>query len=130
MVLHHGSRAPAPPDGSRALCRIGAAVAGGAFRVDPQELAAATRRRKRVAWTRQAAMYHIHVGFGIDFTATGRGFGRDRTTVRHACALIEGARDAEPLDRALDQLEHSLRAYVDFIGDLARPGVKREGGEP
>lgn len=53
-------------------------------------------------------MYLTHVTFGISLTATGRAFGRDRTTVRHACARIELARDNPDIDFALNAMEAGL----------------------
>lgn len=64
-----------------------------------------TRGRSRIAFARQVAMYLAHVTFGLTLTAVGRAFGRDRTTVSHACALIEDARDDPDFDRTLELLE-------------------------
>ena len=64
-----------------------------------------TRGRSRVAFARQVAMYLAHVAFGLTLTTVGRAFGRDRTTVSHACALVEDARDDPEIDRTLELLE-------------------------
>lgn len=64
-----------------------------------------TRGRSRVAFARQVAMYLAHVAFGLTLTTVGRAFGRDRTTVSHACALVEDARDDPDIDRTLELLE-------------------------
>lgn len=64
-----------------------------------------TRGRSRVAFARQVAMYLAHVTFGLTLTTVGRAFGRDRTTVSHACALVEDARDNPEFDRTLEILE-------------------------
>lgn len=89
-------------------CRVVERAVAGAFRLPVSELRAPTRRRKEAARARQLAMYLAHVGLGLDYTTVGRMFGRDRTTVRHACALIEDARDDRDMDRALDGLEHVI----------------------
>jgi len=73
--------------------------------------AAAFRSRERagsVALARQTAMYLSHVAFGLTFTETGRLFDRDRTTVAHACAVVEDLRDNPAMDRALTILETAL----------------------
>ncbi len=70
-----------------------------------------TRRSARSARVRQTAMYLAHVCFGQDFSAIGRGFGRDPSTVRHACALIEDVRGDARFDRLLSYLE---RACLEF----------------
>jgi chromosomal replication initiation ATPase DnaA len=73
--------------------------------------AAAFRSRDRagsIALARQTAMYLSHVAFGLTFTETGRLFDRDRTTVSHACAIVEDLRDDPAMDRALSILEAAL----------------------
>ncbi len=53
-------------------------------------------------------MYLAHVGCGLSLTQTGRLFGRDRTTVAHACGVIEDRRDDPVFDRVLDLLEWAV----------------------
>jgi chromosomal replication initiation ATPase DnaA len=94
-----------------ALC--GAAAA--ASLAIPQTKLAASRGTQRVARARQIAIYLAHVGFGLNYTRLGEAFGRDRTTIRHACFRIEDARDELNFDRALDFLEGALRAHADHL---------------
>ncbi len=49
-----------------------------------------------------------HVMCGLTLTEVGLLFGRDRTTVAHACAVVEDRRDDPVFDRALDLLEWAL----------------------
>lgn len=84
-----------------------------AFLVPPQELRARTRRTASVARARQVAMYLAHVGLGLSYTDAGRLFGRDRTTVAHACRLVEDQREDPRFDASLDHLERALRARLD-----------------
>jgi len=74
------------------------------FGVGQEDLRRITRGRAKVALARQAAMYLAHVVCGLTLTDTGRLFGRDRTTVAHACGVIEDRRDDPLFDRALDLL--------------------------
>ncbi len=53
-------------------------------------------------------MYLGHVTFGISMHDVGIIFARDRTTVAHACAVVEDARDDAVLDQALDILGTAL----------------------
>ncbi|MGV3651779.1 MAG: helix-turn-helix domain-containing protein [Devosia sp.] len=80
-----------------------------------------------VAEARQLAMYLIHVILGRSYTEIGRLFGRDRTTVAHACAIIEDRRDEPDFERRVAALEARLGALVDADdeGD-ARP-MRRSG---
>lgn len=83
-----------------------------AFAVRRGTLWASTRGSPAEAFARQVAMYLAHVGFGLSLSEVGRVFARDRTTVAHACALVEDRRDAAPFDRALDLLEGLLRLHA------------------
>jgi chromosomal replication initiation ATPase DnaA len=80
-----------------------------AFAVPCADLWARRRGKPSAAFARQVAMYLAHVECGLTFTEVGRLFARDRTTVAHACGLIEDRRDDAPFDRALDLLEGVMR---------------------
>jgi chromosomal replication initiation ATPase DnaA len=80
-----------------------------AFAVAGPELWSTTRGRPPAAFARQVAMYLAHVGCGLSLTEVGEVFGRDRTTVAHACSLVEDRRDDSALDHALELLESVLR---------------------
>ena len=82
------------------------------FGVAHEDLRRSTRGRAKVALARQVAMYLAHVGCGLTLTETGRLFGRDRTTVAHACGVIEDRRDDPLFDRALDLLEWAVPALT------------------
>ncbi len=79
-------------------------------RIPPTGLRAARRGRRPVAQARQTAMYLAHVAFGITLTRVGICFGRDRTTVRHACARLEDSRDEPGREFGLGALEAALLA--------------------
>ncbi|MBX9588125.1 MAG: hypothetical protein K2X43_02400 [Hyphomonadaceae bacterium] len=80
-----------------------------AFDVARDELWAQTRGSPATAFARQVAMYLAHVGCGMTLTEVGRLFARDRTTVAHACGLIEDRREEARFDRALELLEGAIR---------------------
>jgi chromosomal replication initiation ATPase DnaA len=79
------------------------------FMVAGTDLWSGTRGRPRVAFARQVAMYLAHVACGLTLTEVGQIFDRDRTTVAHACGLVEDLRDDPCFDRALELLEGVLR---------------------
>jgi DnaA-like protein len=79
------------------------------FAVRSRELWSGTRGRPAAAFARQVAMYLAHVAFGLSLTEVGHVFARDRTTVAHACSLIEDLRDDLTFDRSLELLEGVLR---------------------
>ena len=53
-------------------------------------------------------MYLTHIAGGLSLSEVGRLFARDRTTVAHACALVEDRRDDPDFDRCLAILEFAL----------------------
>lgn len=97
------------PDPTRlsAPARLAEAAVSGAMNL-PVEMLRAGRGTRRVAFARQLAMYLTHVCFGLTLTEVGSCFERDRTTVRHACALVEDRRDRPTFDFAVSALEAGL----------------------
>lgn len=91
------------------------------FGVNGVELNVANRGRAKVALARQAAMYLSHVGLGLTMTEVGLLFERDRTTVGHACALIEDRRDDHSFDLAIELMERAVLA-------LSRPRPAKPPG--
>lgn len=85
---------------------------GQVFGVKHCELLRATRGRARVALARQVAMYLAHVALRLSFTEVGELFGRDRTTVAHACQVVEDRRDDPVFDRVLELLEWAVPTLV------------------
>ena len=78
------------------------------FGVQRQIIAQQNRDRAASAQARQVAMYLAHVGCGMTLTEAGRLFGRDRTTVAHACMVVEDKRDDPIWDQMLDLLERAV----------------------
>ncbi len=68
--------------------------------------------RRRLAaheiFLRQMSMYLLNTVFDFNLSRVARVFARDRTTVRHACQLIEDQRDSAALDETLIVLEKFL----------------------
>ncbi|MEM8878378.1 MAG: helix-turn-helix domain-containing protein [Pseudomonadota bacterium] len=54
-----------------------------------------------IAFARHVAMYIAHVELALPMQRVGEGFGRDRTTVAHACRRIEESREAVEIDRMI-----------------------------
>lgn len=81
------------------------------FRVSSDDIRGPSRGRAHVAYARQVAMYLAHVAWGMSLTDVGRLFDRDRTTVAHACEVVEDRRDDPAMDRCLDTLESIVRSF-------------------
>jgi chromosomal replication initiation ATPase DnaA len=93
------------------------------FAVRIGDLRSPTRSSPRAAFARQVAMYLAHVVCGLSLTAVGAAFARDRTTVAHACRLIEDARDDPSLDRLIEHLEGAVASLLDALG--SRHGLRQ-----
>jgi chromosomal replication initiation ATPase DnaA len=71
-----------------------------------------SRGRQTEARARQLAMYLSHVIYGRSLSEIGHAFGRDRTTVSYACALIEDMRDDPRFDAEVCALEQQLETSI------------------
>lgn len=92
------------------ICRLVTACVAFDFGLEAAALEAVLRGSQRIAFARQIAMYVAHVGFGLSFEAIGRAFGRDRTTVAHACRVVEDGRDDIWFDCRVATLEIICRS--------------------
>lgn len=84
------------------------------FAVDVDQIRGESRGQMQVAQARQVAMYLMHCAFGIPLTTIGHVFSRDRTTVRHACKIVEDRRDDQSYDYILHNLEEIVRHRAKF----------------
>jgi chromosomal replication initiation ATPase DnaA len=88
---------------------------GAVFEVDIHDLQSETRGSPRAAFARQVAMYLAHVVCGLSLTEVGMLFARDRTTVAHACSVVEDRRDDPELDGRLEHLERAVASLIDAL---------------
>jgi chromosomal replication initiation ATPase DnaA len=80
------------------------------FGVSLKELTQGPRGSQQAALARQAAMYLCHTKFALGFETIGRLFHRDRTTVAHACRMIEERREHMSFDCRMSALERACFA--------------------
>jgi hypothetical protein len=113
MLQHTSAVLPAPSQNSSATtpstpertCQWVAFCVARDFGLEMAALFAPTRGAPRTAFARQVAMYLAHTGFELSFETISRVFDRDRTTVSHACHVVEDGRDDIWLDCRLEALE-------------------------
>lgn len=86
------------------------------FNVSSKELREPGRSVLSVSRVRQIGMYVTHVELGISMRDVGEGFGRDRTTVLHACHQIEDMRDDEEFDAIVGRVERLVGAAFTGTG--------------
>ena len=72
-------------------------------------------RRRFACHVRQIAMYVCHVSLQVSLSDIGQAFGRDRTTVGHACHVVEDRRD----DPAFDDFVSTVERLVTTVFGLA-----------
>jgi hypothetical protein len=97
---------------SRHIALLVESSIGAAFSVSSNEMRFGRERCGNVTLARHVAMYLAHVVGGLSMSEVSRLFGRDRTTVAHACARLEDRRDDAVFDRSLDFLELGLTAAL------------------
>ncbi|WP_424547770.1 helix-turn-helix domain-containing protein [Shinella zoogloeoides] len=61
--------------------------------------------RRTTCHVRQIAMYVSHVVLRLSLSEIGMAFGRDRTTVGHACNVVEDRRDDAAFDAFVSAIE-------------------------
>jgi hypothetical protein len=98
------------------MCESIIDIAAVLFSVSSKDLRAPGRTSAPVARVRQIAMYVTHVVLRLTMGEVGRGFGRDRTTVLHACQVVEDLRDDAEFDRHVVLFERV--AYAAFRSRL------------
>lgn len=86
------------------------------------------KRSADIAFARQLAMYLCHVVADMSLREVALAFNRDRTTVSHACHVIEDRRDCPIFDQLVDSIEAEIRARIRMIIDdaLARGAPERK----
>ncbi|MDO9383450.1 MAG: helix-turn-helix domain-containing protein [Hyphomicrobiaceae bacterium] len=117
MLLHVISDAPAHSHNLQVAADpppaiVAVAVVAQVFAVPAADLMRTTRGRAGVALARQIAMYLAHVVGGQTLTDIGHHFRRDRTTVAHACRLVESRRDDPSFDRVVELLEWIIPVFA------------------
>jgi chromosomal replication initiation ATPase DnaA len=93
-----------------AAAHLAASVASFALGVPHASIVSENRGCSRSAFARQVAMYLCHVGFELSLARVAQAFGRDRSTVAHACRMIEDRREEGQFDLWIGALETMLHA--------------------
>jgi chromosomal replication initiation ATPase DnaA len=102
------------------LCECMLDIVSAMFNVSGRELRRPGRSSLAVSRVRQIAMYVCHVVLGLGMREIGCGFGRDRTTVLHACQVVEDLRDDRDFDSIVVAVERVAAAALRFQGEAGR----------
>jgi chromosomal replication initiation ATPase DnaA len=92
-----------------AAAQLAAGVASYALHVKQDDIIGDARGSAQVAFARQVAAYLCHTAFEWSLSRVALVFGRDRSTVAHACHVIEDRRDEPQFDLWISTLETMLR---------------------
>jgi chromosomal replication initiation ATPase DnaA len=92
-----------------AAARLAAGVAGYALGVPTDTILRGKRGARAEAFARQVAMYLCYVGFDLSLHRVAVAFRRDRSTVAHACHVIEDRREEKRFELWINGLETMLR---------------------
>jgi len=79
------------------------------FGVTELDLKSPKSQSRHIRFVRQVAMYLVHVVYELNHTHIARLFAKDRSTVSHACKVVEDSRDDGVFDLKLIRLENFLR---------------------
>lgn len=110
----------------RAAAHMAMQAASYATGVSMADIALQTRGAAKAAAARQLAMYLTHVGFEMSLARVALAFGRDRSTVSHACHTVEDRRDDPAFDACVSALEEMLQAApAPGAADAAFGGIGR-----
>ena len=104
LRLNGEAEQPEPHEAVKA-CRHAAdrcaCIVAAFFLVDPEQLRKATRGTAIESFARQVWMAGLVSELGFSSLTVGRAIGRDKSTVEHACSIIEGLRGGmDPEDLA------------------------------
>ena len=105
-----------------ANCLVAEALVAAALDVSRDHLHAPNRCRARIARARQIAIYIAHGWLDIPVGQVVRHFRRDRSTISHACRVIEDRREDPRFDRMLTAIEIAVDLWLDNLcryGDRA-----------
>lgn len=101
------------------IARMAREIACEAFGVSHAELYGEARGDAHLALARQTAMYLAHVVGQLSLNELAGLFGRDRSTVSHACINIEDRRDSPIFDLQIGYMEKRLRQRINSFHGLA-----------
>ncbi|CAD7027709.1 transposase [Pseudorhizobium endolithicum] len=106
----------------KTVCRIVRQVVGEMVLLFGDRVLVRRDRRRLACHVRQIAMYVCHVALRISQSDVGDAFGRDRTTVRHACHVVEDRRDDPLFDDFVSAVERIVVAVFGTMEVEAHAG--------
>lgn len=94
----------------RTVCRVVSQITAEMLSLIGERVAVRRDRRRPSCHVRQIAMYVCHVALQMTLSEIGTAFGRDRSTVGHACHVVEDRRDDLAFDEFVSAIERMATA--------------------
>lgn len=91
---------------------LAGALVAYALGLKQEDVLSAERGTPVHARARHIAMYLTHAACGMSLARVARAFGRDRSTVSHACRLVEDYREDADFDTWVEQLSSGLQSVA------------------
>jgi hypothetical protein len=122
MLIAEGSGLPPRPPASlplKLVCRIvRQMVSELAFMLGDRVMVRRERRRPS-CHARQISMYVCHVALRMSLSDIAQAYGRDRSTVSHACHVVEDRRD----ELAFDDFVSAVERLVTAVFGIPETGI-------
>jgi len=90
------------------LLRVTSEIVALSFDLDPRKLVSRKRGSSAVSRARQVTAYLLHTTLSMPLTDIARELQKDRTTIGHACRMVEDLRDDPDFDDRISGLESTL----------------------
>ena len=100
----------------RTVCRVVRQLVGEMLLLSSERPLHRRDARRSGCHVRQIAMYLCHVALRIPLCDIGLAFGRDRTTVGHACNVVEDRRDNDAFDAFVSTAERIVLSVFGPVG--------------
>ncbi len=94
----------------RTVCRVVRQVVAELIMLSGDRVLVRRDRRRMACHVRQISMYVCHVALSMPQHEIAAAFGRDRTTVGHACHVVEDRRDDPFFDDFVSAIERIVTA--------------------
>ena len=105
-----------PPSRAEFATRLVVRLVSNSQNLEESAVMDTSRGSSEISRARQIAMYLLHTSLSMPYGTVARLFGRDRTTVAHACRTIEDLRDVPASDDEIVKLEGILELLTQLAG--------------
>ncbi len=101
----------------RHIARLAIDIVCSAYDLTPDMILRRSRCQAHVSFARQVAIYLGHVVGQLSIAQLAQEFDRDRSTIAHACHMVEDRRDSPIFEQQMEILEND---YQDQLINLYR----------